>query len=104
MRKIVAPILAIVITFSMIMTDSQAIKVQATSAPNRVVGYFPSYRMHRVEPIDFSAMTHCILAFMTYKEDTLTSNFSDYDVEKVISKCHANNVKGVDRNWRLGWF
>jgi len=92
-KRFLSLILSLLMVCSILMMNSQAIEAQAASTPNRVVGYFPSYRMYKIDSIDFSAMTHCILAFMTYKDGTLTSNFSDQDMQTVLAKCHANNVK-----------
>lgn len=64
-----------------------------TKSGNRVVGYLPSYRTSAINSIDFSALTHCCLAFMTYSNGTLTSGFSDSTVQNVVNKCHANDVK-----------
>lgn len=94
-RKFISLILSIIMVCSIFMANSQVIESQAASTPNRVVGYFPSYRMYKIDSIDFSAMTHCILAFMTYKDGTLTSNFSAQDIQTVVAKCHANNVKAL---------
>lgn len=64
-----------------------------TKSGSRVVGYLPSYRTSAINSIDFSALTHCCLAFMTYSGGTLTSGFSDSTVQNVVDKCHANDVK-----------
>lgn len=61
----------------------------------RVVGYLPSYRTSAINSIDFSALTHCCLSFMTYANGTLTSGFSDSTVQTIVNKCHANNVKAL---------
>jgi hypothetical protein len=86
--------------FSMLPLSLGATKVTAASynpetAGRRVVGYLPSYRNYTINSIDFSAMTHCNLAFMTYAGGTLTSGFSAGDVQTIVSKCHSNNCKAI---------
>ena len=93
-------VLVAAILFSLLPTNIGAGKVSAASynaetAGRRVVGYLPSYRTYTVDSIDFSAMTHCCLAFMTYSGGTLTSNFSAWDVQNIVNKCHANNCKAI---------
>ncbi|SER61285.1 Chitinase, GH18 family [Butyrivibrio fibrisolvens] len=77
-----------------------AINVQAASyspetAGRRVVGYMPSYRTYAIDSIDFSALTHCNLSFMTYANGTVSLGFSGSDVTKIVNKCHDNNVKAI---------
>ncbi len=77
-----------------------AINVQAANystepAGRRVVGYMPSYRTYAIDSIDFSALTHCNLSFMTYANGTVSLGFSGSDVTKIVNKCHDNNVKAI---------
>jgi len=67
--------------------------ISTTSSNKRVVGYLPSYRNYTIDSIDYSALTHLCLAFMTYSNGTCTSGFSASDVKKIVQKCHDNNVK-----------
>lgn len=100
-RKGLALLLAVAMVVSMLPSGIGATKkVEAASwdaetAGRRVVGYFPSYRIGTLNSIDFSAMTHCNLSFMTYANGTLTSGFSSGDVQNIVSKCHANNCKAL---------
>lgn len=64
-----------------------------TQAGRRVVGYLPSYRTYTIDSIDYSALTHLCLAFMTYANGTCASGFSASDVQKIVQKCHDNGVK-----------
>ncbi len=67
-------------------------KVQAADKV-RVVGYLPSYRSYAIDSIDYSALTHLNLSFITYANGALSCDFSDADVAKIREKCNANNVK-----------
>ena len=96
-RKIVAIMMTLAMIVTLLPTTTVTTNVAAaSSSPNRrVVGYLPSYRTGSVGSIDFSAMTHCILSFMTYANGTLTSGFSGGDVQNIVSKCHSNGVKAM---------
>ena len=72
-----------------------AASYNAETAGRRVVGYLPSYRTYAVDSIDFSALTHCNLSFMTYAGGTLNPNFSSWDVQNIVNKCHSNNCKAI---------
>ncbi|MBR1930323.1 MAG: RICIN domain-containing protein [Lachnospiraceae bacterium] len=93
-------VLVAAILFSLLPTNIGIGKVSAAAydaetAGRRVVGYLPSYRTYALDSIDFSAMTHCNLAFMTYSYGTLNSNFSAGDVQNIVNKCHANHCKAI---------
>jgi len=94
-RRFLSLILAVVLVLCLIPANFTKVEVNAASSGTRVVGYFPAYRMYTVNSVDFSALTHCMLSFMTYSNGTLTSNFSASDVQTVVSKCHANGVKAM---------
>lgn len=94
-KRVFSLILAMVMVLSLITTNFTSMEAHAASTGNRVVGYFPAYRMYTVDSIDFSAMTHCMLAFMTYRNGTLTSDFTDADVRTVVNRCHANGTKAM---------
>lgn len=94
-KGVISLILAFVMALSVFTANFTTMEAQAASQTNRVVGYFPAYRMYTVDSIDFSAMTHCMLAFMTYSNGTLTSNFTDAEVRNVVAKCHANGTKAM---------
>lgn len=99
-KKNPALILVAAIVISFLSTGWMTNKVNAASynaetAGKRVVGYLPSYRTYTVDSIDFSAMTHCNLAFMTYSGGTLYPNFSAWDIQNIVNKCHANNCKAI---------
>lgn len=94
-RRILSLILTAVMALSLIPANIAPSEVKAASTGRRVVGYFPSYRISAVNSIDFSALTHCILSFMTYSNGTLTSGFSAGDVQNIVNKCHSNNVKAM---------
>ncbi|MCR5736146.1 MAG: carbohydrate-binding protein [Eubacterium sp.] len=66
-----------------------------TTNESRVVGYMPSYRTGSLNSIDFSALTHCVLSFMTYSNGTLTSGFSASNTQTIVNKCHQNGVKAM---------
>lgn len=66
-----------------------------TTSANRVVGYLPSYRSGTINSIDFSALTHCVLSFMTYANGTLTSGFDAGTTQNIVNKCHQNDVKAL---------
>ncbi|MCR5703714.1 MAG: carbohydrate-binding protein, partial [Eubacterium sp.] len=66
-----------------------------TTNESRVVGYLPSYRLGSLNSIDFSALTHCVLSFMTYSNGTLTSGFSAANTQSVVNQCHQNGVKAM---------
>ena len=93
-KKVVSILLAVVMVFSLIPASHKTAEVQAASN-KRVVGYFPSYRTYAINSIDYSAMTHCILSFMTYANGTLTSGFSGGDVQTIVNKCHSNGTKAM---------
>lgn len=75
--------------------DATLPEEQLQSGGGRVVGYLPSYRVGSLNNIDFSALTHCVLSFMTYNNGTLTSGFSATDARNIVTKCHQNNVKAM---------
>ena len=89
-RWIAAMLLAILIVTTMIPITASA---KQEDFKNRVVGYFPSYRYSTFNSVDFSAMTHCILSFLTYSNGTLTCGFSDAQIRAIKEKCDANDVK-----------
>ena len=96
--KVVCFMLTLVLTLSnlvglKLVNVSAATDQETNQQMKRVIGYLPSYRMETVDSIDFSALTHVNLSFMTYKDGTLTSGFSDEDVQKIKAKCEAANVK-----------
>ncbi len=93
-KKVVSILLAVVMVFSLIPANHKTAEVQAATG-KRVVGYFPSYRTYAINSIDYSAMTHCILSFMTYANGTLTSGFSGGDVQTIVNKCHSNGTKAM---------
>ncbi|MCR5736623.1 MAG: hypothetical protein K6G64_03135 [Eubacterium sp.] len=93
-KKVVSILLAVVMVFSLIPASHKTAEVKAASN-KRVVGYFPSYRTYAINSIDYSAMTHCILSFMTYANGTLTSGFSGGDVQTIVNKCHSNGTKAM---------
>lgn len=94
-RKILSLFLAIIMVLSMMPASFTTMTAQAAASGNRVVGYFPSYRTYTMNSVDFSALTHCMLSFMTYSNGTLTSGFSDSDTRAIVSKCHENGVKAM---------
>lgn len=95
-KKFVSALLTLVMVCTLLPADFTMTKAAATSDPGRrVVGYLPSYRNYTINSIDFSALTHCNLSFMTYSNGTLTSGFSASDVQTIVSKCHANGVKAL---------
>lgn len=95
-KKLISALLALVMVCTLLPMNLPVAKAATTSDPGRrVVGYLPSYRMGTVNSIDFSALTHCNLSFMTYSNGTLTSGFSAGDVQTIVSKCHANGVKAL---------
>ena len=96
-KRVFSLMLSIVMTLISIPANvaTKEVKVEAASAGRRVVGYFPSYRMYTIDSIDFSALTHCMLSFMTYRNGTLTSGFAAGDVQNIVSRCHANGVKAM---------
>ena len=96
-KRITAILMAVAMIVTLMPSATVTTKVEAaSSSPNRrVVGYFPSYRMGTINSVDFSALSHCILAFMTYANGTLTSGFSAGDAQTVVSKCHANGAKAL---------
>lgn len=94
-RKILSMILAIVMVLTMMPANFTTMTAKAATSGKRIVGYFPSYRTYAMNSVDFSAMTHCMLAFMTYSNGTLTSGFSDSDTRNIVSKCHANGTKAI---------
>lgn len=87
--------LAVVLSVILIATTLIPMTVSAgqSTLRNRVVGYFPSYRYSAVNSIDFSAMSHCILSFMTYNNGTLSCGFNDSQIRTIKEKCDANDVK-----------
>ena len=94
-KKILSAFLAVLMLTS-ILPLSMANTTKVSAATNtRVVGYFPSYRTYAINSVDFSAMTHCMLAFMTYSNGTLTSGFSGGDVQTIVNKCHASGTKAM---------
>lgn len=96
-RRVLSLLLTVVMAFSLIPANigTKEIEVKADSTGRRVVGYFPSYRISTLNSIDFSALTHCMLSFMTYSNGTLTPGFNAGDVQTIVSKCHANGVKAI---------
>ena len=108
MKKMLAVICALSLSITVIAVEpkninastmgstSNSINVQKTvQKGRRVVGYLPSYRAEVANSIDFSALTHCCLSFMTYNNGTLTSGFSDGDVRNIVNKCHENGVEAL---------
>ncbi len=93
-KRVLSLILAVAMVLTLLPANFATMKVEA-AASKRVVGYFPSYRTYTMNSVDFSAMTHCMLAFMTYSNGTLTSGFSDSDTRNIVSKCHANGTKAM---------
>lgn len=102
-KKLMSVILSGIMVVSLLSTgitvrntkDVSAAAYSSEQTGTRVVGYLPSYRNYTIDSIDFSALTHCCLSFMKYKNGTLSSDFSTSDVQKIVSKCHANNVKAI---------
>ncbi len=94
-KKLMAVLLSVAMIATMAPATSKTQEVKAASAGTRVVGYFPSYRTYAINSVDFSAMTHCMLAFMTYSNGTLTSGFSGGDVQTIVNKCHASGTKAM---------
>lgn len=96
-RKILSLLLTAVMALSLVPANITTTEkeIKAASSGTRVVGYFPSYRISTLNSIDFSALTHCMLSFMTYSNGTLTSGFSAGDMQTIVSKCHANGVKAI---------
>ena len=81
---------------SFLRAEDSSVEVPTSSTAEKkvkVVGYLPSYRTSSIDSIDYSALTHLCLAFMTYKNGNLSSGFSDSDTKRIISKCRANDVK-----------
>ncbi|MBP5198495.1 MAG: RICIN domain-containing protein [Lachnospiraceae bacterium] len=76
-------------------TSARAASYSPETAGRRVVGYLPSYRTYAIDSIDFSALTHCNLSFMTYANGYVSLGFSSSDVTNIVNKCHANNVKAI---------
>jgi len=88
-------LLAIVLSVLLIVTAIVPMTVSAgqTNLRNRVVGYFPYYRYDTLSSIDFSALSHCILSFLTYNNGTLTCGFTGDQINAIKAKCDENDVK-----------
>ena len=99
-KKGLAMILVTTMVFSLFSAGwttrkTNAASYNAETAGRRVVGYLPSYRTYAIDSIDFSALTHCNLSFMTYSGGTLYPNFSAWEVQNIVNKCHSNNCKAI---------
>ena len=96
-KKIISFVLALCMVVTAFGTTGFATKTKEVKAAtnNRVVGYFPSYRTYAIDSVDYSALTHVNLSFMTYSNGVLSSGFSDYDAQRIVTKCHQNNVKAI---------
>lgn len=73
--------------------SAEAQDTQSSEKTYRVVGYLPSYRSNLVDKIDYSALTHLNLSFMTYTDGQLKSDYEDSVVENVVAHCRENDVK-----------
>lgn len=61
-----------------------------------VVGYLPYYSSAAVDRIDFSALTHLNIAFANPDSSgKLYLEMSSETIEKIIKKCHDNDVKAI---------
>lgn len=62
----------------------------------RVVGYLPDWSYSAYKNIDFSALTHVNIAFCNPdSKGQLNCGIPDVEMEKIVEKAHANNVKVI---------
>lgn len=68
-------------------------KTAKTEEKLRVVGYLPTWEVAKWEQIDYSALTHCIFSFATYKGDSITFDVESDKVEAIVRRCREENVR-----------
>lgn len=60
----------------------------------RVVGYLPTWSYGGYKDIDFTALTHVNIAFCNVDAGgNFSSGIPDHDMNAIVEKAHANNVK-----------
>jgi hypothetical protein len=90
----------------MLLTALPASATQAEdnviTAPNRVVGYFPSYRFEYIDEVDFSACTHVNLSFLNCRNGVFSPTLVEAnhpmgaaEYTEFIEKVHAAGAKAL---------
>ena len=96
-RKILVLIISAMLIGGLVMPVDVSAQQEVPDAldhfSNRVVGYFPQYRMDKLDSIDFSGVTHVNLSFLTYTSGNFGFAFTDNDISRIKQKCDANGVK-----------
>ena len=59
----------------------------------RIVGYLPLWESAEWDSIDYSALTHCILSFATFNDDTVHFDANENAVRKLVKTCRDNSVR-----------
>lgn len=95
--KTLKRMLAVFLSVVLIVTAAVPVSVSAVttseSLKSRVIGYLPAYKYEFVDSIDFSAMTHVMLSFIRYKNDSLVCDFNDSQIRTIKEKCDASGTK-----------
>jgi hypothetical protein len=72
------------------------------TAPNRVVGYFPSYRFEYIDEVDFSACTHVNLSFLNCRNGVFAPTLVEAnhpmgaaEYTEFVEKVHAAGAKAL---------